>query len=307
MRNCVGLCQPTLQTLRAFKKRMLQIVERPLSDSAHAVLRALQAQVDSEPDYASRVATAKRVWKSKASGKAKADAFLAVRQTLALMCLGPIRCAYCEDSLADEIEHIRPKNFFPEQAFVWENYLYSCGPCNGPKGSRFAVVSPDGQISEIFRPPLGPFHPPPVGDSGLIDPRRENPLDFLELDLGGVAPDGQNVTATFEFIPNDAAAVAVRARAAFSIDVLGLNREVMRVARENAFSGFRARLREYADAVQNSASDTRLSQLRKDLLSTPHLTVFAEMRRQKTYLPEIRALFDRAPEAETWPLTPIRL
>ena len=40
------------------------------------------------------------------------------------------------------------------------------------------------------------------------------------------------------------------------------------------------------------------------LLSTPHLTVFAEMRRQKAYLPQIAHLLAIAPEAETWPLTP---
>lgn len=193
------------------------------------------------------------------------------------MCIGPVRCAYCEDSLADEVEHIRPKTLFPEQVFRWDNYLFACGPCNGPKGSRYGVISND-KIEEFVRTRGGQINPPPDGESALIDPRTEDPMEFLELDLGGTTPDGVELSATFEFLPKDTASVVAQARAAFSIDVLGLNREVMRVARENAFGGFRARLREYVDEKVNGASDARLKELRDDLLCTPHLTVFAEMR-----------------------------
>ncbi|MBX3729546.1 MAG: hypothetical protein KF858_10215 [Candidatus Sumerlaeia bacterium] len=37
---------------------------------------------------------------------------------------------YCEDSRATDIEHIRPKEHYPEVAFVWENYAYACNVCN---------------------------------------------------------------------------------------------------------------------------------------------------------------------------------
>lgn len=282
---------------------MLQIVERPLAASARTTLESLQALIDAEPDYVSKVNAAKRAWDAKTSAKAKADAFQAVRQTLASMCVGPIRCAYCEDSLADEVEHIRPKNFFPEHVFAWENYLFACGPCNGPKGSRYGVVA-NGNVAEFVRAPKDPVTPPPDGVSALINPRTEDPLDFLELDLGGTTPEGIEVPATFGFLPKDTATVDAQARAAFSINVLGLNREVMRVARENAFGGFRARLREYVVEKEGGASVARLNELRDDLLSTPHLTVFAEMRRQQAYLPDTHALFARAPEAEIWPLIP---
>lgn len=282
---------------------MLQIVERQLSASAHTTLAGLQALINARPDYASMVDAAKRAWDTKTSSKAKADAFQAVRETLATMCIGPIRCAYCEDSLADEVEHIRPKNFFPEHVFAWENYLFACGPCNGPKGSRYGVIS-NGNVAEFVRARTGPIIPPPVGASALIDPRTENPLEFLDLDLGGTTPDGTELPATFEFLPNDTATAVSQARAAFTIDVLGLNREVMRVARENAFGGFRARLREYVAEKENGGSDARLNELRDDLLSTPHLTVFAEMRRQQSFLPVIQALFAAAPEALDWPLIP---
>ena len=94
----------------------------------------------------------------------------------------------------------------------------------------------------------------------------------------------------------------IAARAAFSIDVLGLNREVMCVARANAFGGFRARLVEYRTVQEGGGNDAKLTRLRDDLLHSHHLTVFAEMRRQRALLPEIDELFDAIPEAMDWPL-----
>jgi uncharacterized protein (TIGR02646 family) len=219
------------------------------------------------------------------------------------MCVGPVRCAYCEDSLADEVEHIRPKSFFPDRAFAWPNYLFSCGPSNGPKGNRYGVVA-NGLVAETVRRLSDPIIPPPDGVSALIDPRTEDPLDFLDLDLGGTTPDGNELTATFEYMAKDSIGVDARARAEFSINVLGLNREVMRAARGNAFFGFRARLKEYVASKNNQANIAELDRLRKEILYSPHLTVFAELRRQKNYLPEIENLFSAAPEAEEWSLIP---
>jgi hypothetical protein len=278
---------------------MLPIAEHPLAPTALLVLENLREQVSAEGNYAAKVQFAKRAWDTKSSTKAKADAFGTIRDTLARMCVGPVRCAYCEDSLADEVEHIKPKSLFPDIAFVWENYLFACGPCNGPKGNRYGYLVGNA-INEYVRRCNDPIVPPPAGGSALIDPRTEDPMNFLELDLGGVAPNGEVIDGTFEFLPIDIAGAVVAERAKFSIDVLGLNREVMRVARENAFGGFRARLREYVQEALNGAPERRLAQLRDDLLSTPHLTVFAEMLRQRAVLPAIDELLSQAPEAEAW-------
>ena len=179
----------------------------------------------------------------------------------------------------------------------------ACGPCNRVKGSRYAVLN-ETTVAEYFRTPQEAVRPPPNGPAALINPRAEDPLDFLELDLGGTTPGGDELAATFEFLPSDAATPKAKERAKYSIAVLGLNREVIRVARENVSNGFRARLREYVHEKSKGAPRQRLDSLRNDLLSTPHLTVFAEMRRQKAYLPAIAPLFARAPEAEAWPLVP---
>lgn len=145
--------------------------------------------------------------------------------------------------------------------------------------------------------------PPPQGVSALIDPSLEDPTDFLELDLGGQLPNGDVLAGTFEFLAIASLSNDARVRADFTIEVLGLNREVIRASRANAYSGFRARLREYVDAVDTGADEEELNAMKSDLLKTPHLTVFFEMRRQRAHLPGIREIFLRAPEILEWPLS----
>ncbi len=280
---------------------MLAIFDRPLPPSPSAVLAVLQGIVNRESDYAEQIRVAKAQWAQKNSTSAKSNAFRDIRKTLAEMCIGPIRCAYCEDSLADEVEHILPKSLFPDAAFQWRNYLFACGPCNAPKSSRYGVVSGE-TVEEFIRNPRLPVVRPPSGVAGLINPRAEDPFVFLELDMGGTTPEGREIDGTFDFVPTEGLTAANTARARFTIDVLGLNREVIRVARANAFGGFRARLSEYADRKEAGAGRPDLDRLKNDLLGTPHLTVFAEMRRQRAFIPEIDHLFDRVPEALTWPV-----
>src|SRR5262245_8650268 len=122
---------------------MLRILDRPLSPDAALVLNDMQTLVDNEPDYASRVTRATALWKSKAGTEARKAAFATIKRELAAISYGVSRCAYCEDSAADEIEHIWPKSLFPQLTFQWSNYAFACGPCNGPKGNRFATVAAD--------------------------------------------------------------------------------------------------------------------------------------------------------------------
>lgn len=281
---------------------MLSINHRDLPDEAGELLRSRQKEIDEEVGYEAKVSKADKLWKAKTSTKQGRGAFKIVRETLAVMCVGLVRCAYCEDSLADEVEHIRPKSLFPDLTFVWANLCFACGPCNGPKNNRYGTIHA-GSLKEFFRRRNDPVLPPPAGESALIDPRQEDPTEFLELDLGGQLPDGQVLEGTFAFLPKESLSVDQKLRAAFTIDVLGLNREVIRISRANAFGGFRARLIEYADALESGATVAQLDNLKSDLLFTPHLTVFHEMRRQRVCLPAINALFTRAPAALEWPLT----
>jgi len=282
---------------------MLKLCWRDLEPCVVEILEELTARVQAETHFASRVKVARQEWRAKTSTRRKADAFNKIRATLSGMCIGPRRCSYCEDSLADEIEHIKPKEFFPDLAFVWSNYLLACGPCNGPKGSRYGVVV-DGRVFEVKRTKADTPQPPSAGDDALINPREEDPLHYLELDLGGVNATGDWFPATFNVMPRYGISALDLARANFTIDVLGLNRDVIREARRNAFSGFRARLSEYADEKRGNGCVERLNLIRDELLSTPHLTVFAEMRRQRHFLPDVDRFLNTAPEAVEWSLQP---
>lgn len=275
---------------------MLPLAQGTPSAPTLLTLTHLQAQVAASGDFAAQVAAGKRLWNSKTGTKAGQSAFADVRTTLARMCTGPRRCHYCEDSQADEIEHVRPKDLFPGQVFDWNNYLYACGPCNGPKNNRHGVVRGT-QVQEIRRPLRAPPTPPP-------NPRHEDPRHFLELDLGGEAPNGLRVDGTFEFLPLPGLDETAAARAAFTIDVLGLNRQVLIDARFNAYSGFRARVREYLAERATVNDPAALTTLRDAILATPHLTVFDEMRRQARFLPFMAQALAAAPEIASWSVVP---
>ena len=115
---------------------MLHLVDPGLDAETLRRLRGYQAEVDAACTYAEEVEAGKILY-DRYSGNV---VFRAVRNRLAVMCPGARRCGYCEDSVGDEIEHIKPKNLYPERTFVWENYLLACGQCNRGKSSRFSVI-----------------------------------------------------------------------------------------------------------------------------------------------------------------------
>jgi hypothetical protein len=135
---------------------MIQLATIDLAVPTVAALAAYQAAVDATGGYAERVAAAKELFgRYNKRGNATFDE---VKRVLDQLCAGARRCAYCEDSVADEVEHVRPKALYPEVVFAWANYVYACGPCNGPKGNHYAVfVNADATPSRSRasrRPPL---------------------------------------------------------------------------------------------------------------------------------------------------------
>jgi uncharacterized protein (TIGR02646 family) len=208
------------------------------------------------------------------------------------MCSGARRCCYCEDSVADEVEHIRPKDWYPESVFVWEHYLYACGPCNGPKRNRFSTFHPStGQsvcLDELSGTPARAILD---ADPLLIDPRTEDPLAFLELDLGG----------TFIFLPRQGLKSRPKKRAEYTIEVLRLNvRDVLIRSRRNVYGTYLARLEQYTTQKENGALPRKLQRLIDDLLLVPHPTVWAEMKRQANDYSHLKRWFNRSPEALNW-------
>lgn len=270
---------------------MLRITERPLPASAASKLAEYQAEIDGKAAFAERVAEAKRLFPQR--NRADNAVFREIRRVLDEMCSGARRCMYCEDSVADEVEHFKPKDFYPEAVFLWENYLYACGPCNGGKNNRFPLIAAaTGQIFHLRRRPGDPILAPEAGNPALLDVRREDPLDFLQLDLRD----------TFFFQPRDSDTTSpAYSRAEQVIGILGLNaRDYLPKARAEAFDSYAARLDQYVAWRQAGVEQSKLDRLAGSIRRMGHPTVWAEMKRQHQNVPQIRGLFERAPEAFGW-------
>ncbi|MEZ4318403.1 MAG: hypothetical protein R3F61_12905 [Myxococcota bacterium] len=249
--------------------------------SVRSGLKRKQDRIDSLATFPERVAAAKKAWKSKSSSK---KLFADVRELLSAQSPGLRRCVYCEDSMADEIEHVHPKDWRPDLVFVFTNYVFACGPCNGPKSNRYGIVVGAG-VTEVQ--PTEPLIEP-VGAPALLHPREVDPLDFLELDLD----------STFLYLPRLDLDALGKARAELTIDVLHLNdRETLTEGRREAFTTFRHRLEEAAE-VRADGGD--VEPLGASVRKLAHLTVFHEMRRQREWFPKLRQLFDDVPEALAW-------
>jgi uncharacterized protein (TIGR02646 family) len=269
---------------------MIQLPDIALADAAAAGLRALQAEVDAVDSYAERVAEGKRLFGLRNTpGNAVFDE---VKRTLHRMCAGARRCAYCEDSEADEVEHVRPKDLYPQAVFAWSNYVYACGPCNGPKGSHFAVfVAGNREPVEIARKPKAPIVPPLDGEPALIDPRTEDATKLMWLDL----------RETFLFTALAAKGTREYERANYTIRTLHLNtRPALPEARREAYRNYEGRVHHYQRERDAGASGTRLVDLRQSVQKSQHPTVWREMLRQRDKNPELQALFAGLPEFASW-------
>ncbi len=269
---------------------MIQLPSIPLDARASAYLNTWQADIDALTSYADQVAEGKS--KFSQWNKVGNATFAHIKTVLIRMCQGARRCGYCEDSYADEVEHIQPKDLYPDHVFVWENYLYACGPCNGPKNSQFAVLhGQPPQLLDVTRARGAPIVPPVVGSPALINPRREDPLHFLFLDL----------LNTFTFTPRRGISRAEKVRAEYTLRVLRLNeRDSLVQARRTAFGTYRARLTEYLHQHQQGASPAELHRMKTELQKVDHQTVWREMQRQHLSYAPLANLFKEVPEALTW-------
>ncbi len=269
---------------------MIHLPDPGLDLEATRKLREYQRQVDEAGSYEDRVGSAKK-WFSRRNHRSNRT-FRRVRESLTRVCSGAQRCVYCEDSVGDEVEHIQPKDLYPCLVFVWTNYVYACGHCNGGKSNKFAVISGN-RLVDVTRLRGGPVVPPKPGAPAFLNPRVEDPLRFLDLDLED----------TFMVLARDGLPNIDRERTDFTIETLKLNRDVLLQARATAFVSYRARLHEYVSMREvASAEDAteEMGRLVDSLKAMPHATVWAEMKRQHPFVPDLEALFAKAPEALGW-------
>ena len=274
---------------------MIQLPKVTIPQETLDKLKEYQNQIDVLPTFAERSAKAKSSFGSK--NRRGNRTFDAVKVGLIEMCSGARRCAYCEDSVGDEVEHIRPKSFYPANCFDWDNYVYACGNCNSPKNNKFAVFrNDDGEFYEVN---LNAGIEPPIGKDVLINPRVENPMDYCILDL-----------RKFKFVvkPNLNAEKKQKAEYTF-LTVLNLNdspREFLREAREEAFEDYVARLEKYNNEKKGNNDPTKLSRMIQGIKRKQHPTVWKEMQRYyqegwlKSIDEELHNLFEESPEALDW-------
>ena len=269
---------------------MIQLPEVALAKAAQEGLRAYQAEVDAAGAYAARVAAGKREFERR--NHRGSPVFDEVKRALEQMCSGAIRCAYCEDSRADEVEHVRPKDLYPEVVFSWGNYVYACGPCNGPKRSHFGVFAEGrSEVTELARKQGAEAVEPIAGDPVLIDPRTEDATSLMVLDLRD----------TFMFTASSPRGTRNHERAEYTIRILRLNlRPELARARREAYGDYLARLLQYQRERDGEASPARLDELREGIRQHRHPTVWREMQRQREHHPELRAPFAAVPETGAW-------
>lgn len=195
---------------------MIPILRTPLSSTTRRTLKQRQTKVDESSDP---TATAVASWKTFA-GKARAEVLEQLRE----MCSGLERCMYCEDSMATDIEHYRPKSVYPGHAFTWANYLLACSHCNSNKKRD--------QFPTMRGAPL------------LIDPTTDDPFDHLVLS-----------PTTGLYVALDEVGVA-------SIEVFGLNRDVCVTGRSHAWTVLCALIRNF-DIAMDDERDNILSAVAK--------------------------------------------
>lgn len=267
---------------------MIRITPENLSVETQLALEKWQKTVDGAPTYTDQVNEGKRLFKA----CRQSAAFRPVLRALQQMCSGARRCHYCEDSAAIDVEHIWPKEYYPDLVFNWENYLYGCQRCNRPKSSTCEVYSRSSgeriSIPQVVKDLGGP---PEAGDPLLINPRIEDPMKLMMLDLRD----------TFFFLPTGLPGTTDWERAKHTIDLLKLNEEdVLPAARFEAYENYVTRLEKYARQKTDGATSQSLDPLIKSLKKMGHPTVWHEMKRQSSRNALLRELFTVAPEALTW-------
>jgi len=277
---------------------MIQLIRPILSPNAAAKLVKYQTNVDSQVGFAAQVEFAKDDFpKKNVVGNTTFDD---VKEKLIEMCSGAERCHYCEDSKADEVEHLLPKDVYPDYCYQWTNYFYSCGPCNTKKSNKCAIINPannqlvSNQPTKRKKngPPLPPPNPPMAGQQAFINLETEDPLTFFLLDLQ---------TGSFEFAELPDPTTTDYLRAKYTLETLRLNkRAFLRKARKQAYGDYKARLTEYVFHRNSGSPQWQIDNIIEGIQMHSHPSVWKEMIRQRNHIAELQTLFNQAPEAIAW-------
>lgn len=198
---------------------MIRTKKISLTNNTSIELKKLQKRINSEKGFLDRVAKAQSLWNTKGGNNGK-QAFVEVKNSLYKLCVYEGLCNYCEQSEANDIEHIYPKSFYPEKTFEWENYILACKQCNsGYKLDKCHVLDGKNNLLLIDR-----GKEPPHKTLAFINPRKENPSRFMILEM-----------SSFRFIARPGIKKRDLNRVKSTIDILELNdRDTLKRARKSA-------------------------------------------------------------------------
>ena len=295
---------------------MLKIRQIPIPKGVLNHLHKQQDKMDALIDYEQQVRLSNTLWQNKKKNNAHKSAFNRVEKELQKIAIGTAGyCNYCEANIGSTIEHIYPRGLFPGKTFLWENYLWACKQCNGRhKVSQFQVFESAHSTNIINLVKDYNFIPPPNDDAVFINPRVDDPMDYIKLDFD---------SGLFEIISNNVNSRAY-IRAKYTLEVLQLNlREGLVQDRKKAIKDYLVLFQQYLN-IQNSDSleelircltstnyslendsleleKSRLGLLvQKTILSQKHRTVWKEMQRQVANLKMLETMFESFPEALNW-------
>jgi len=292
---------------------MIPLTSKTLEIETTQLLADKQSQIDTLPTFSEQSSKAKTLWDGKRGSAASRTAFTEIKEKLVEMSVGVEICNYCENNEATDVEHIFPKDWFPNKTFIWENYLLACRTCNTDyKNNKFAIFLPQNSNQRIYV-----VSQPQTDDSAFINPQIDNPLDFFLLNLKRgifiIHPDLSNDTQSRNYLKAD-----------YTLEILALNaRDALVNARKSAVNYYLDRLQRYikiknatnADELENAIDPLEaiinkatfntekngfLAAVKKEIKTYHHPTVWEELKRQRTHLTRTNQLFQQAPEALNW-------
>jgi len=212
--------------------KMRSLTRPQLASTESTYLATQTAVIDSASD---KHAKSKLLW----SGKNR-DRFRAIRAVLESISGASLRCMYCDDSAATDIDHFDPRARTPELTFVWDNYLLACSGCNSnAKRDKFPTD--------------------PTGSPLLVNPMEEDPFETLALNPA----NGRLLTESEKGLR--------------TIEVFDLNRKRLTTSRIDAWVALDALIRAY-DAARTANRETRAESTLSTLHEYAFAEVLATMR-----------------------------
>ena len=230
-------------------------------------LRHQQSLIDCLETYEQRVRMSKTKWLQKKKSKAFKAAFQGIEKTLKMLALGSSNyCNYCESNVGSSIEHIFPRGLFPHKTFSWDNLLWACNQCNGVhKHAQFQIFTSENSAKTLDLLKDYSFIQPPNDDAVFINPRTEDPLKYLQLNLS---------TGHYEPLSEDRESRGYK-KAYYTLQTLRLNqRKGLLAERIRSIAQFGALLRQKGLTKE---------QLQLYIVDMKHPTIAKEIARQRSH------------------------